>query len=283
MRLLERCRRDDLAGGGLGAQGAGLGGNGQGVVAVAVGDDGVLIRRLVEDAGRRRYAILPDQPDLVDLIRFQRGEIAHIEDQEVVLRQIGDLAAGLGGRVRGGQGDRLRNRGGGLICSRKRRFQTSNPAESRSRMAAAAAQGVALDQKDAGFRIGSGTGGAGAMVGTGSGAGDAEGAGGAGAGDAASAAIAAAMRSRRAGGGSIGSIVLGRLSTASHSSAISAWHSAHVARCARTVAASSASTAPRANAPSRSRVAACLATVWLGSTIELRRTGHTGRRFRQKT
>ena len=43
-------------------------------------------------------------------------------------------------------------------------------------MAAAAAQGVALDQKDAGFRIGSGAGGAGAMAGTGSGAGDAGGA-----------------------------------------------------------------------------------------------------------
>src|SRR5215218_1556361 len=150
-------------------------------------------------------------------------------------------------------------------------------------MAAAAAQGVALDQKDAGFRIGSGTGGAGAMVGTDSGAGVADGVDGTGAADAASAAIAAAMRSRRAGGGAIGSTKPGRLSTASHSSAISAWHSAHVARWARTEAASSVSTAPRANAPSRSRVAACLATVRLGSTIALRRTGHTGRRFRQNT
>src|SRR5215218_6561427 len=96
------------------------------------------------------------------------------------------------------------------ICSRKRRFQTSNPAESRSRMAAAAAQGVALDQKEAGLRIGAVTGDAGAMVGTRSGADAAEGAGGAGAGDAASTAIAAAMRSRKAGGGSIGSIVPGR-------------------------------------------------------------------------
>ena len=51
------------------------------------------------------------------------------------------------------------------ICSRKRRFQTSNPAESRSKMAAAAAQGVALDQKEAGFRIGSGTAGAGSRAG----------------------------------------------------------------------------------------------------------------------
>ena len=158
-----------------------------------------------------------------------------------------------------------------VICSRKRRFQTSNPAESRSRMAAAAAQGVALDQKDAGFRIGSGTsrGDGGRCSGGGC-------RGRRGAGDAASALIAAAMRSRRAGGrlhrlDHAGEAVdrepqLGHLRLAL----------AHVARCARTVSASSASTAPRANAPSRSRVAACLATVKLGSTIELHRTCHPG-------
>src|SRR5215218_9773684 len=100
------------------------------------------------------------------------------------------------------------------ICFRKRRFQTSNPAESRSKMAAAAAQGVALDQKDAGLRIASGTAGAGSR------AGGAESADGTEGGDAASTLIAAAMRSRRAGGGSNGSIVSGRLSTASHSPAI---------------------------------------------------------------
>src|SRR5215208_6964241 len=37
--LLERCRRHDLPGGGLGAQRAGFGGNGQGFVLVTVGDD----------------------------------------------------------------------------------------------------------------------------------------------------------------------------------------------------------------------------------------------------
>ena len=106
--LLERSRRDDLAGGGFGAQGARFGSDGQGVVAVAVGDDGVLVRRLVEDACWLR-AVGADQPNLVDLIRFQRRQIAYLEHEEIVLREIGDLAAGIRGYVGGREGDRLRD------------------------------------------------------------------------------------------------------------------------------------------------------------------------------
>src|SRR3954451_24647076 len=80
----KRGRRHDLAGGSRGAQGAGLGGDGQGVVLTAVGDDGVLVRRLVEGACWFR-AVGADQPDLVDLIRLQWGEIVDIEHQDVVL------------------------------------------------------------------------------------------------------------------------------------------------------------------------------------------------------
>src|SRR5215211_2083970 len=99
--LSERRRRHDLTGWSLGAQGAGFGGDGQGFVLATVGDDGVLIGWLIEDAGRRRNAILPDQPDLVDLIRFQRREIAYMEQQQPVVGEIRDFAAGLGGRVGG--------------------------------------------------------------------------------------------------------------------------------------------------------------------------------------
>src|SRR5215208_7176314 len=101
--LSERRRRHDLTGWSLGAQGAGFGGDGQGFVLATVGDDGVLIGWLVEDAGRRRYAILPDQPDLVDLIRFQRGEITYVEQQEVVVGEIGDFAVGSGSCVSGSE------------------------------------------------------------------------------------------------------------------------------------------------------------------------------------
>ena len=115
MRRLEGCRGHDLASGGFGAQGAGFGGNGQGVIAVAVGDDGVLVRGLVEDTARRRDAILPDQPDLVDLIRFQRGKIAYIENEEIVVREIGHLAADLRGCIRGRERDRFRNGSSGNL------------------------------------------------------------------------------------------------------------------------------------------------------------------------
>ena len=135
-------------------------------------------------------------------------------------------------------------------------------------MAAAAAQGVVRDQNDAGFRIGTGTRSAGTILGGNPRAAGA-GVGGVGGEEVVSAITAVAMRARRAGGGSSGSTVFRSTSTMAHSSAISAWHSAHVDRWSRTVANSSASTAPRANAPSRSRASECLAMVGFGSTIEL--------------
>ena len=63
---LQRRRGHDLAGRGCGAQGAGLGGDRQGFELATVGDDGVLIRRLVEDPGWYK-ALGPDQPNFVDL------------------------------------------------------------------------------------------------------------------------------------------------------------------------------------------------------------------------
>ena len=61
--IYDRLSAGDLAA----AQRSGLGGDSQRFVLSAVGNDGVLIRRLIEDAGGRWYAILPDQPDLIDL------------------------------------------------------------------------------------------------------------------------------------------------------------------------------------------------------------------------